>query len=277
MNTIVLDHRGEFLSFFRCLDMLCYAIIIQQYYQDPVIFLLLFKIFVQLSYLTPKPFLQFSSFPLFYPLLISFAISLFSRFLFSLPIPGESLDGYLYGGSIINFIGEKAVSSYSSLILSDFFLFLLQIFMALALVSVNQKDLRAFLNRNSDGTDRPPLGQAPSVERDSDRNEQQSLDDGQRHTLLRNQTEVERQQLFTRFSQSIRSLRNGMSAYPFANSIPLARSSAGCSIVPTIEIKKSDWKHLFWKVDPLSEFSSLNASQGNDSAHLASFPSASNS
>ncbi|EPX75312.1 uncharacterized protein SOCG_04555 [Schizosaccharomyces octosporus yFS286] len=276
MNTIVLDHRGELLSFFRCLDMLCYAVIIQQYYKDPVILLLLLKVFVQLSYLTPKPFLQFSSIPLFYPLLVSFFISLLSRLLFSLPSPGEGLDGYLYGGSIIDFIGEKAVSSYSSLILSDFFLFILQTFMALTLVSSNQKAFRASVNQNSNETTPPPLSQTYPEQRGSDQSDQHSVDGEQRQTLLRSQVERERQQLFTRFSQSIRSLRSGMSAYPFANSVPLARSSSGSSTIPTIEIKKSDWKHLFWKVDPLAEISSLNT-QDNDPAHLASFSSTNNS
>ncbi|EPY53161.1 fungal protein [Schizosaccharomyces cryophilus OY26] len=271
MDTVVLDHRGEFVAFFRCLDMLCYAIMIQQYYQDPVILLLLFKIFVQLSYLTPKPFLQFSTFPLFYPLLVSFVISAISRLVFGLPSPSESLNGYLYGGSIINFIGEKAVSSCSVIILSDFFLFVIQIFMALVLISSNQKALRIALNQNSDRTRRPGLRQALSEQTENDHDRQQFPDNEQRQTLLRTQSDVERIRLFTRLSQSIHSLQNGTSVYPFTNLTALERPNAELhSSIPVIEIKLSDWKRLFWKMDPLSEHSSLNTTLENHSTHSES-------
>lgn len=85
---------------------------------------------VQYMYLTPKPeeFVKLMPppRPQMYTVFGSNAICMLVHLIFALPEAGETMRGYLHGGVIIDFIGQKAPTSRISLVLLDCLILILQ-------------------------------------------------------------------------------------------------------------------------------------------------------
>lgn len=178
---------------------------------------------------------------------------------FNLPTAGESLDGYLYGGSIINFIGEKNESSRIDFITSDLVLFCLQIFMALILIASNKRPTQAsHIQASQSGLSNVDGDEEPSdlITEDS-RDTQQ----GQRQEDLQRQLENERSRLIARFSHSLYSFQHGLSfGSPQNRNTPLQRQSADSYSTPVcIEVDSEDWKDLVWKSQYATENANTNS------------------
>lgn len=84
---------------------------------------LVMRSLVQYMYLTPKPeeFLKImpAPRPQMYTIFFSNILCMLLHLLFSLPEASETMRGYLHGGVIIDFIGQKAPASKLSLVLLD--------------------------------------------------------------------------------------------------------------------------------------------------------------
>lgn len=94
---------------------------------------LVMRALVQYMYLTPKPeeFVKLMPppRPQMYTIFGSNGICMLVHLIFSLPEAGETMRGYLHGGVIIDFIGQKAPTSRLSLLLLDCLILILQCIM----------------------------------------------------------------------------------------------------------------------------------------------------
>lgn len=94
---------------------------------------LVMRALVQYMYLTPKPeeFVKLMPppRPQMYTVFGSNAICMLVHLIFSLPEAGETMRGYLHGGVIIDFIGQKAPTSRLSLVVLDCLILVLQCIM----------------------------------------------------------------------------------------------------------------------------------------------------
>lgn len=94
---------------------------------------LVMRALVQYMYLTPKPeeFVKLMPppRPQMYTVFGSNGICMLVHLIFSLPEAGETMRGYLHGGVIIDFIGQKAPTSRLSLLLLDCLILILQCIM----------------------------------------------------------------------------------------------------------------------------------------------------
>jgi hypothetical protein len=91
---------------------------------------------VQYMYLTPKPedFVKLmpSPRPHIYTLVVSNVICMLLHLLLALPEASETMRGYLHGGVIIDFVGQKAPTSRLGLLLLDCLVLILQCIMCAA-------------------------------------------------------------------------------------------------------------------------------------------------
>lgn len=117
---------------------------------------LAFRSFVQYMYLTPKPedFLKLmpAPRPQMYTVFGSNTICMLAHLLLALPEAGETMRGYLHGGAIIDFIGQKAPTSRLSLLLLDCMVLALQCVMcAVWLEKDRLKTIEATLKKVATG------------------------------------------------------------------------------------------------------------------------------
>ncbi|KAJ4394748.1 hypothetical protein N0V93_003967 [Gnomoniopsis smithogilvyi] len=112
------------------LDVVIFAELCILYYMDCSFIRLVMRALVQYMYLTPKPeeFVKLMPppRPQMYTVFGSNGICMLVHLIFSLPEAGETMRGYLHGGVIIDFIGQKAPTSRLSLLLLDCLILILQ-------------------------------------------------------------------------------------------------------------------------------------------------------
>lgn len=117
---------------------------------------LVMRALVQYMYLTPKPeeFVKLMPppRPQMYTVFGSNAICMLVHLIFSLPEAGETMRGYLHGGVIIDFIGQKAPTSRLSLLALDCLILVLQCIMcAIWMEKDRLKNMESTLKRVSAG------------------------------------------------------------------------------------------------------------------------------
>ncbi|KUI66685.1 DSC E3 ubiquitin ligase complex subunit 4 [Cytospora mali] len=119
--------------FMSSLDMLVFAELCVLYYMDCSFARLAMRSIVQYMYLTPKPedFLKLmpAPRPQIYTIFGSNIMCMLFHLIFALPEANETARGYLHGGVIIDFIGQKAPTSKVGLLLLDCLVLLLQCIM----------------------------------------------------------------------------------------------------------------------------------------------------
>lgn len=112
------------------LDALVYAEICALYYMDCSFFRLLVRVLVQSFFLSPKSdefvLLMPTHRPHVVAVLAPNLLCMLLHLVTSLPVAGESTRGYLHGGVIIDFVGEKAPTSKLKLLLLDVVVLALQ-------------------------------------------------------------------------------------------------------------------------------------------------------
>ncbi|KAM3420342.1 hypothetical protein BST61_g3623 [Cercospora zeina] len=122
--------RAELLDdLLRNLDILIYAELSTIYYMDCQVTLFFLRAFIQFLFLTPKPAI-FQELPdrsflgsIMGPNLLCMLLHCF----LATPSAGEATRGYMHGGLIMDFIGQRGPSSKMHLLLLDFVLLGLQI------------------------------------------------------------------------------------------------------------------------------------------------------
>ncbi|KAK2610928.1 hypothetical protein N8I77_004315 [Diaporthe amygdali] len=112
------------------LDVLVFAELCVLYYMDCSFARLVLRSLVQYMYLTPKPedFLKLmpAPRPQIYTVFASNVICMLLHLLLALPEASETMRGYLHGGVIIDFVGQKAPTSRVGLLLLDCIVLVLQ-------------------------------------------------------------------------------------------------------------------------------------------------------
>ncbi|KAF3762404.1 DUF1746-domain-containing protein [Cryphonectria parasitica EP155] len=138
------------------LDVVVFAELCALYYMDCSFARLVLRSSIQYLYLTPKPedFLKLvpAPRPQIYTILASNILCILSHLIFSLPQGSETMRGYLHGGVIIDFIGQKAPTSRLGLLLLDCLILLLQCIMCAVSVEKDRlKQIEITLRRVSAG------------------------------------------------------------------------------------------------------------------------------
>ncbi|KAG6363346.1 hypothetical protein INS49_008443 [Diaporthe citri] len=112
------------------LDVLVFAELCVLYYMDCSFARLVMRSLVQYMYLTPKPedFLKLmpAPRPQIYTVFATNIICMLLHLLLALPEASETMRGYLHGGVIIDFVGQKAPASRVGLLLLDCLVLMLQ-------------------------------------------------------------------------------------------------------------------------------------------------------
>ncbi|OTB08872.1 hypothetical protein M426DRAFT_7590 [Hypoxylon sp. CI-4A] len=113
------------------LDTLVYAELCALYYMDCSFFRLMIRWLSQSMFISPKADDSALVIPNFHisAMAGSNAFCILAHLLSSLPTAGEASRGYLHGGILFDFIGQKAPTSRFSLLLLDFLILGLQCFM----------------------------------------------------------------------------------------------------------------------------------------------------
>jgi len=151
------------------LDMLIYAELCALYYMDCSFFRFLIRALTQVTFLTPNP-KSLQPMPKHRPyipvILGTNAFCLFLHMITSRPEAGELTRGYLHGGIIIDFIGQKGPTSKIVLVVLDLIVLALQCFMLA--VHVEQERLKTALASREAMTE---LAAAMTVSQDHDAEE----------------------------------------------------------------------------------------------------------
>ncbi|KAB8229217.1 DSC4 family protein [Aspergillus alliaceus] len=115
----------------RDLDVLIYCQLSALYYMDCSIVLFAIRAIVQLIFFTPKapPFDPTRNQPFIGAIFISNAFCMIHHKFFGQAEAGEATRGYLHGGLLIDFIGQKAPVSVTRLLLSDLLVLVLDLVM----------------------------------------------------------------------------------------------------------------------------------------------------
>jgi hypothetical protein len=114
-------------------------------------------------FLTPKPDSFFVHVPAQRPhvlaILVPNAICILLHILLALPRAGEATRGYLHGGVIIDFVGQKAPTAKAALVAIDFLI----LFVQCVMLSVHQEReaLRTLVSRGRPGTPAARAGTGP--------------------------------------------------------------------------------------------------------------------
>ncbi|KAJ9142137.1 DUF1746-domain-containing protein [Pleurostoma richardsiae] len=115
------------------MDMVVFAELCALYYMDCSFFRLVLRAAAQYLYLTPKSeeflMLMPANRPHVFAIFGPNAICMLLHLVCALPEAGEAARGYLHGGVIIDFVGQKAPTSKLGLFLLDCFVLALQCFM----------------------------------------------------------------------------------------------------------------------------------------------------
>ncbi|KAE8352104.1 hypothetical protein BDV28DRAFT_135746 [Aspergillus coremiiformis] len=115
----------------RDLDILIYCQLSALYYMDCSIVLFAIRAIVQLIFFTPKtpPFDPTRNQPFIGAIFVSNAFCMVHHNFVSQPEAGEATRGYLHGGLLIDFIGQKAPVSVARLLFSDLLVLFLDLVM----------------------------------------------------------------------------------------------------------------------------------------------------
>lgn len=126
--------------FLRAVDILVFANLIYVYLLDPSLIRLVLRGFVQLNYLTPKPFVSPTpARAVFLFILGSNAFCLLVHMIWTSPPLAEESFGYIHGGLILDFIGQ-APGSRLGLFLLDVSVCTLQIVILMTTHSSSAED-----------------------------------------------------------------------------------------------------------------------------------------
>lgn len=122
------------------LDTLVHAELCVLYYMDCSFFRLAIRWVAQSLFISPRSEESFLNVPNYHvsAIIVPNFLCIFLHLVTSLPFAGEASRGYLHGGVLIDFIGQKAPTSRLSLLLLDFMIFGLQCLM----VAVNMEKER---------------------------------------------------------------------------------------------------------------------------------------
>ncbi|KAE8415770.1 hypothetical protein BDV36DRAFT_218564 [Aspergillus pseudocaelatus] len=115
----------------RDLDILIYCQLSALYYMDCSIILFAIRAIVQLIFFTPKapPFDPTRNQPFIGAIFASNVFCMIHHKFFDQPEAGEATRGYLHGGLLIDFIGQKAPVSVARLLMSDLLVLFLDLVM----------------------------------------------------------------------------------------------------------------------------------------------------
>ncbi|KAF7157584.1 hypothetical protein CNMCM6106_003391 [Aspergillus hiratsukae] len=115
----------------RDLDILIYCELSALYYMDCSVILFAIRAIVQLIFFTPKapPFDPTRNQPFIGAIFVSNIFCMIFHNFFSRPEAGEATRGYLHGGLLIDFIGQKAPISLFRLLSLDFLVLILDLVM----------------------------------------------------------------------------------------------------------------------------------------------------
>ncbi|KAF2217421.1 hypothetical protein CERZMDRAFT_92072 [Cercospora zeae-maydis SCOH1-5] len=122
--------RAEMLDdLLRNLDILIYAELSTIYYMDCQVTLFFLRAFIQFLFLTPKPaiFQELPDRSFLGSIIGPNLLCMLLHCLLATPTAGEATRGYMHGGLIMDFIGQKGPSGKLHLLLLDFVLLGLQI------------------------------------------------------------------------------------------------------------------------------------------------------
>ncbi|RYP23311.1 hypothetical protein DL765_001220 [Monosporascus sp. GIB2] len=113
------------------LDTLVHAELCVLYYMDCSFFRLMIRWVAQALFISPRAEDTFLNVPNYHvsAIVAPNIICIFLHLVTSLPFAGEASRGYLHGGVLIDFIGQKAPTSKLSLLLLDFMIFGIQCLM----------------------------------------------------------------------------------------------------------------------------------------------------
>ncbi|KAK3311260.1 uncharacterized protein B0T15DRAFT_68071 [Chaetomium strumarium] len=104
-----LAKKLEFISHLqKSLDMIVFAYICTLYYMECSFFRFVLRLLPHYSFLTPKDGLLLpAEHPHIYTIFVPSVLCMLAHILFALPEAGEATRGYLHGGVIIDFVGQK--------------------------------------------------------------------------------------------------------------------------------------------------------------------------
>ncbi|KAL8940777.1 MAG: hypothetical protein Q9211_002120 [Gyalolechia sp. 1 TL-2023] len=151
---VIKEYKTKFLDhLIRQLDIVVYCELSILYYMDCSLFSFLARALNHWFYLTPKP-------PLVSPIItwnrphvvMIFALNLLSIFFHAISIPptaGEAVRGYLHGGLLIDFVGQKSPVPRWRLVSYDVLILMLQVVMLG--VTIEKKKLDAPGNGSANG------------------------------------------------------------------------------------------------------------------------------
>ncbi|KAF2009294.1 DUF1746-domain-containing protein [Aaosphaeria arxii CBS 175.79] len=139
----------------RELDTLVFLEFITLYHLDCSFFWFFVRSAIQLTVLTPLPDLQLSRQhdehkPYMALILVHFGVTFTLHMMHAAPVAGEDTRGYLHGGLMIDFIGQKGPTSKWKLASLDICILLLQVVMVS--VHVKRRGLKKTLAKIADGT-----------------------------------------------------------------------------------------------------------------------------
>ncbi|KAI9370726.1 hypothetical protein BJX61DRAFT_514388 [Aspergillus egyptiacus] len=136
----------------RDLDILIYCELSALYYLDCSIVLFAIRAIVQLIFFTPKapPFDPTRNQPFIGAIFVSNLFCMFFHNFFDQPEADETTRGYLHGGIVIDFIGQKAPVSVARLLLNDLLVMVLNMVMlGLVIERVKTAESRDYTTDNT--------------------------------------------------------------------------------------------------------------------------------
>ncbi|KAI9720363.1 MAG: hypothetical protein M1812_002868 [Candelaria pacifica] len=169
--------RAEIISdLLRNIDIMIYCELSALYYMDCSTFQFILRALVQFFYLTPKPPLfpePPKSRPYVGAILGTNTLCALLHIVYARPEAGEAMRGYLHGGLVIDFVGQKGPVSKFWLLMLDLLTLTMQLFMLAA--HLQHQNVKAM----------PNLGAGPSsiVSQDGATTSAQNLDSEERGVL----------------------------------------------------------------------------------------------
>ncbi|KAI9784098.1 MAG: hypothetical protein M1839_002602 [Geoglossum umbratile] len=152
----------------RNFDILIYCHLSVLYYMDVSIFRFILRAAIQLNFLTPKPPI-FPEMPKHRPYIAAIfgsnILCFLLHLLYARPEAGEATRGYLHGGMIIDFVGQKGPTSKLRLIALDLVVLALQLVMlSVHIKRQTLKSMTSTARRSSSVTATPAEGVSPPVQ-----------------------------------------------------------------------------------------------------------------
>ncbi|KAK4099797.1 DUF1746-domain-containing protein [Parathielavia hyrcaniae] len=152
----------------KTLDMIVVAYICTLYYMECSLFRFLIRLCPHYSFLTPRDEVRLpGGQPPIYLVLAPSVLCILAHLSFALPDAGEATRGYLHGGVIIDFIGQKPPRSRLAFLLFDLVILAVQCLM-LAVLQEQEKLKKAVLPRARPVGDQTGQAPAPAPETTQD-------------------------------------------------------------------------------------------------------------